>query len=167
MGRRSLCSVGGWMISGTPAWLLSRLTNLADLPGLERNLRILIDWLLDNPFRHDIAVLAADRTERLQRRHYEPGDEVITGGDIGDTAYIVNAGRPAVLRDGIEVARLSEGDCFGEIALLSGVRRTATVRCLTACDLTVLVRTISRRSAPVGERSPRQSAGRPTIVEQG
>jgi CRP-like cAMP-binding protein len=81
------------MISGTPAWLLSRLTNLAELPGLERNLRILIDWLLDIPFRHDIAVLAPDRTERLQRRHYEPGDEVITEGDIGDTAYIVN--RPA------------------------------------------------------------------------
>ena len=140
MGRRSLSSVGGCMISGTPAWLLSRLTNLAELPGLERNLRILIDWLLDIPFRHDIAVLAPDRTERLQRRHYEPGDEVITEGDIGDTAYIVNAGRLTVLRDGIEVAQLSEGDCFGEIALLSGVRRTATVRCLTACDLTVLVR---------------------------
>ena len=140
MGRRSLCSVGGWMISGTPAWLLSRLTNLAELPGLERNLRILIDWLLDIPFRHDIAVLAPDRTERLQRSHYEPGDEVIVEGDIADTAYIVNAGGLAVLKDGIEVAQLSEGDCFGEIALLSGVRRTATVQCLTACDLTVLVR---------------------------
>lgn len=140
MGRRSLCSIGGWMISGIPAWLLSRLTNLAELPGLERNLRILIDWLLDIPFRHDIAVLAPDRTERLQRSHYEAGDEVITDGDVGATAYIVNAGRLAVLKGGIEVAELSEGDCFGEIALLSGVRRTATVRCLTACDLTVLGR---------------------------
>ena len=140
MGRRSLCSVGGWIISGTPAWMLSRLTNLAELPGLERNLRILIDWLLDIPFRHDIAVLAPDQTERLQRGHYEVGDEVITEGDVGDTAYIVNAGRLAVLKGGIQVTELSEGDCFGEIALLSGVRRTATVRCVTACDLTMLVR---------------------------
>jgi CRP-like cAMP-binding protein len=120
--------------------MLSRLTNLAELPGLERNLRILIDWLLDIPFRHDIAVLAADQTERLQRGHYEVGDEVITEGDVGDTAYIVNAGRLAVLKGGIQVTELSEGDCFGEIALLSGVRRTATVRCVTACDLTMLVR---------------------------
>ena len=140
MGRRSLCGIGGWVISGIPAWVLSRLTNLAVLPGLERNLRILIDWLLDIPFRHDIAVLAPDRTERLQRNHYEAGDEVIAEGAFGDTAYIVNAGRLAVLRGGIEFAELSEGDCFGEIALLSGVRRTATVRCLTACDLTVLAR---------------------------
>ncbi|MFO1062211.1 MAG: cyclic nucleotide-binding domain-containing protein, partial [Dongiaceae bacterium] len=140
MGRRSLCSIGGLLISGTPAWLLSRLTNLAELPGLERNLRILIDWLLDIPFRHDIAVLAPDRSERLQRRHYEPGDEVIAEGEIGDTAYIVNAGRLAVLKGGVEVAALSVGDCFGEIALLSSVPRTATVRCLTACDLTVLAR---------------------------
>lgn len=140
MGRRSLCSVGGLIISGTPAWMLSRLTNLAELPGLERNLRIVIDWLLDIPFRQDIAVLAPDRTERLQRGHYEAGDAVITEGDVGDTAYIVNAGRLAVLKNGVQVAELSEGDCFGEIALLSGVRRTATVRCLTACDLTMLVR---------------------------
>ena len=140
MGRRSLCSIAGVTISGTPAWLLSRLAHLAELPGLERNLRIVIDWLLDIPFRHDIAVLAPDRSERLQRSHYEPGDDVIVEGDLGDTAYIVNAGRLAVLKDGTEVAQLAEGDCFGEIALLSGVRRTATVRCLTACDLTVLVR---------------------------
>lgn len=140
MGRRSLCSIGGWVVSGTPAWMLSRLTHLAELPGLERNLRILIDWLLDIPFRHDIAVLAPDRSERLQRSHYEPGDDVIVEGDLGDTAYIVNAGRLAVLKDGGRVAELAAGDCFGEIALLSGVRRTATVRCVTACDLTVLVR---------------------------
>lgn len=140
MGRRSLCSIAGLTIAGTPAWLLSRLAHLAELPGLERNLRILIDWLLDIPFRHDIAVLAPDRSERLQRSHYEPGDDVIVEGDVGDTAYIVNAGRLAVLKDGGKVAELAAGDCFGEIALLSGVRRTATVRCLTACDLTMLVR---------------------------
>src|SRR5439155_10187369 len=89
MGRRSLCGLGGFIFGGTFAWIVSRLSNLLALPGLERNLRILIDWLLDIPFRHDIAVLAPDPTERLQRAHFEPGDEVIRQGDEGETAYII------------------------------------------------------------------------------
>jgi CRP-like cAMP-binding protein len=68
------------------------------------------------------------------------GDEVISEGDEGEAAYVVNTGRLAVIRHGTKVAELSAGDCFGEIALLSNVRRTATVLCLTACELTVLVR---------------------------
>jgi hypothetical protein len=140
MGRRSLCSVGGLIIGRAPGWLLSRLSNLLVLPGLERNLRILIDWLLDIPFRNDIAVLAPDRTERLHRRHFNAGGEVISEGDLGETAYIVEAGRLAVFKAGNQVAELAEGDCFGEIALLSNVKRTATIRCLTACELTILAR---------------------------
>jgi NADH dehydrogenase FAD-containing subunit/uncharacterized membrane protein YphA (DoxX/SURF4 family) len=140
MGRRSLCSLGGFTFGGALAWIVSRLTNLLALPGLERNLRILIDWLLDIPFRSDIAVLAPDPTERLQRAHFEPGDEVIRQGDEGETAYVITSGRVEVLQDGNKLGELGEGDSFGEIALLSNVRRTATVRCLTACDLTVLAR---------------------------
>jgi NADH dehydrogenase FAD-containing subunit/uncharacterized membrane protein YphA (DoxX/SURF4 family) len=140
MGRRSLCSLGGWVVTGMPAWILSRLNNLVALPGLERNLRILLDWLLDVPFRNDIAVLAPDQTEHLQKKHFETGDEVISQGETGDAAFIVESGRLDVLKDGKKVAELSEGDCFGEIALLSDIKRTATVRCLTPCELTVLAR---------------------------
>jgi NADH dehydrogenase FAD-containing subunit/uncharacterized membrane protein YphA (DoxX/SURF4 family) len=140
MGRRSLCRVGGFTFGGAPAWIVSRLTNLLALPGLERNLRILIDWLLDIPFRNDIAVLAPDPTERLQRAHFEPGDEVVRQGDEGETAYVITSGRVEVLQDGNKLGELGDGDSFGEIALLSNVRRTATVRCLTACELTVLAR---------------------------
>jgi CRP-like cAMP-binding protein len=99
-----------------------------------------MDWVLDIPFRNDIAVLAPDPTERLQRAHFEPGDEVIRQGDEGETAYVVESGRLEVLKDGSKLGELGEGDCFGEIALLSKVTRTATVRCLTACELAVLAR---------------------------
>ena len=138
MGRRSICRLGPLSFSGTFAWFLSRVTNLAALPGLERNLRILIDWCLDVPFRADIAVLTPDATERLQRLHFEPGDEVIRQDERGDTAYIVQSGRLEVLKNGKKVGELTEGDHFGEIALLQDSIRTATVRCLTSCELTVL-----------------------------
>jgi hypothetical protein len=115
------------IIGWAPGWLLSRLSNLLVLPGLERNLRILMDWLLDIPFRNDIAVLVPDRTEHLHRRHFNAGDEVISEGDVGETAYIVDAGRLAVFKGENKVAELAEGDCFGEIALLSNIKRTATI----------------------------------------
>ena len=38
------------------------------------------------------------------------------------------------------LAVLQNGDCFGEIALLSDSSRTATIKCLTAVDVTVLPR---------------------------
>jgi hypothetical protein len=140
MGRRSLCRVAGITLSGLPAWFLSRMTNLATMPGLERNLRILIDWTLDVPFRADIAVLAPDATARLHKLHFEAGDVVIRQGEQGDSAYIIQSGRVEVLKNGKQVSELGSGEFFGEIALVSNEKRTATVSCLSACELTVLSR---------------------------
>lgn len=140
MGRRSLCRVAGLLIGGLPAWFLARMSNLATMPGLERNLRILIDWTLDVPFRADIAVLAPDATSKLQKLHFEAGDVVIRQGDQGETAYMIQSGRVEILKGNKKVGELGTGDFFGEIALVSEIKRTATVRCLTACELTVLSR---------------------------
>jgi CRP-like cAMP-binding protein len=140
MGRHSLARLFGVMASGLPAWFFSRMSNLATMPGLERNLRILIDWTLDVPFRADIAVLAPEISSRLQTLHFEAGDEVIRQGDLADTAYVVRSGTLEVLRSGKPVGTLSPGDFFGEMALMKGTRRTATVRCLTTCELTVFAK---------------------------
>jgi len=140
MGRHSLARLFGVMASGLPAWFFSRMSNLATMPGLERNLRILIDWTLDVPFRADIAVLAPEISSRLQALHFEAGDEVIRQGDVADTAYVVRSGELEVLRNGKPVGTLGPGDFFGEVALMKGSLRTATVRCLTTCELTVFAR---------------------------
>ena len=39
-----------------------------------------------------------------------------------------------------QIGRLKSGECFGEIALLADVPRTATVRCMTPVELVVLPR---------------------------
>jgi CRP-like cAMP-binding protein len=88
----------------------------------------------------DIAVLAPDATSKLQKLHFEAGDVVIRQGDQGETAYIIQSGRVEILKGNKKVGELGTGDFFGEIALVSDVKRTATVRCLSACELTVLSR---------------------------
>ena len=65
--------------------------------------------------------------ERMTKRHYMPGEVVITEGEVGHELFLVSEGAVKVERGGGEVARLGPGDFFGELALMSGERRNATV----------------------------------------
>jgi len=65
--------------------------------------------------------------ERMAKRHYLPGDVVIRQGDTGHELFLVSDGGVRVERSGQEVARLGPGEFFGELALLSGNPRNATV----------------------------------------
>ncbi|MCA9974352.1 MAG: cyclic nucleotide-binding domain-containing protein [Anaerolineales bacterium] len=67
---------------------------------------------------------------------FAAGDTIVHQGDIADTFYIIVNGRVEVveeLPDGSErpVAQLENGDYFGEIGLIEGNVRIATVRALT------------------------------------
>ncbi|MGD9616615.1 MAG: ATP-binding cassette domain-containing protein [Alphaproteobacteria bacterium] len=65
--------------------------------------------------------------ERMTKRHYLPGDLVIKQGDIGHELFLISDGDVKVERSGQEVARLGPGEFFGELALLSGNPRNASV----------------------------------------
>jgi CRP-like cAMP-binding protein len=62
---------------------------------------------------------------------------VVRSGDVGDGLYFVSRGSLVVEADeaGGELARLESGDYFGQLSLLLGERRTASVRAQTHCDL--------------------------------
>ena len=70
--------------------------------------------------------------------HVAAGGTVFEAGDRGDKLYLISKGRVEVLADGRRIAELGVGECFGEMALLDGAARSATIRCL---DDTVLVAT--------------------------
>jgi CRP-like cAMP-binding protein len=68
---------------------------------------------------------------------YQKGDTIIKQGDEGDYFYIISSGQCEVVREtpkkpeGVPLATLKEGDSFGEEALISDVKRNATIRMLT------------------------------------
>jgi CRP-like cAMP-binding protein len=70
---------------------------------------------------------------RLRVEHYPPLTEVVRAGAPGDRLYIVKSGELEVIAHGeraqsVVVNTLTAMDYFGEIALLRGGLRTATVR---------------------------------------
>ncbi len=58
---------------------------------------------------------------------YPPGATVVRQGDPGDVLCIVAKGTVEVHRDDRVVAQLTAGDYFGEISLIDGEPRSATV----------------------------------------
>jgi CRP-like cAMP-binding protein len=69
-----------------------------------------------------------------------PGDEVVTQGERGKRFYMIAAGEVEVHIDGSFRRNQAEGECFGEIALLNDVPRTATVTAVRGCRLLALDR---------------------------
>ena len=68
-----------------------------------------------------------------------PGERLIRAGDRAEAAYFIAAGAVAVsIRGGREI-RLGPGEFFGEMALLSGQRRSADVTAVDYCQFMVLV----------------------------
>jgi eukaryotic-like serine/threonine-protein kinase len=52
---------------------------------------------------------------------------VVREGEIDDSFYIMMSGQASVRKNGKEIAVIGRGECFGEMAYLSGESRSATV----------------------------------------
>ena len=68
------------------------------------------------------------------------GDEILRQGEQGDRYYAIADGTVEVRKDGRPVKTLERGEGFGEIALLHGVARNATVVALTDTRLVTVDR---------------------------
>jgi NADH dehydrogenase len=141
LGHRSaVAEVFGVKLSGFLAWWLWRTIYLMKLPGLDRKIRVAVDWTLDLILPADIVQLRTDRSVGIRREHFEPGEVIFEEGGHGDWLYIVVDGEVEVLKrvpgaSEMSLRRLGPGECFGEIALLGDHVRTATTRSVTAVNL--------------------------------
>ncbi|HEX6097776.1 MAG TPA: mechanosensitive ion channel family protein [Thermoanaerobaculia bacterium] len=77
------------------------------------------------------AIAAATRVHTFAK-----GETILLHGTPGNSMFVVHDGTVSVRVDEAEVARLGEGDVFGEMALLTGESRTADVVALS--DVTVI-----------------------------
>jgi CRP-like cAMP-binding protein len=71
--------------------------------------------------------------------HYGRGERVIEEGADGESMFIVLRGsvHVSVLRNGahIRLGSMRSGDCFGEMSLLTGEPRSATIRADSDCEV--------------------------------
>jgi len=106
--------------------------------------------------------LSPEELDRISRvavpRSFPKGVRVFHEGDRSDACYIVRSGDLRVTREhpdgrAIALATLGSGDIFGELAMLDGEARSASVEALSDCELLALpasdVRALLRGSAEI------------------
>ena len=76
----------------------------------------------------------------LQLQQISTGTDIIQQGEVGEFLYVITKGEVSVLRQGGQIreeviANLPEGECFGEMSLISGEPISATIRAKTPVTL--------------------------------
>lgn len=102
--------------------------------------------LVETPLFRDFSqeeLLAVIRGLRLHT--HEPGEIIVSAGEPGDSLYILTSGSVrAYMRDKrgkqVQVREMHDGDFFGEMAVLTGNVRSATITASTHCELLELDR---------------------------
>jgi uncharacterized protein YhbP (UPF0306 family) len=107
--------------------------------GLQYRLEVAYSVFRDLPPAQVAAVASS-----LQTVEVEPGQVIVRQGTPADKFFIIVDGRVVVIREseGREqvMATLGRGDLFGEIAILRGTPRTATVRAVERTTLLAMER---------------------------
>jgi NADH dehydrogenase len=114
----AVADIMGHRFSGLFAWFMWRTIYLMKLPGLDRKVRVMIDWTLDLFFPRDITLLRARPTEVLQEVHLEKGDTVFHAGEPALSFYVVKTGRIGLHDGDGPIMSIGPGEHFGERALL-------------------------------------------------
>ena len=91
-------------------------------------------------FSHLDSASLRDLADRSIIENWEEGSRIVSQGDDGDRFYVILRGQATVTVDGRTVNEVRPGDQFGEIALLHGVPRSASVTATMAVETMSLSR---------------------------
>ncbi len=120
---------------------------LTGTPGNER-VNDIIRFMNHLPFfksfttNHMKELLSVSKITKVRK-----GKIIVSEGKIDDTFYIIMSGKVAILKDNKTISTVGQGECFGEMAYISGRARTATVVAETDCILLVINATLLDNSS--------------------
>jgi NADH dehydrogenase len=123
LGRHAAAAeILGLKFSGFFAWWLWRSVYLVKLPGLERKLRVLLDWTLDLFFPADITSFHVQPTQVLKLMRVEKGDALCHAGEPAFSFYIVKTGLIELRNaEGAVERTMTPGRHFGKSTILHGL----------------------------------------------
>jgi CRP-like cAMP-binding protein len=129
-------------------FIYNTLVLIPMLLGFRKQVQYIYDeWLAKAlPNLSEEQLIAA--TVQSENVKFAPGQIVFRQGDPADKFYIITKGQVDVLRQDektgqeIQVARLSEGQYFGEIGILGRTGRTATIKAVSQVECLTLNRDV-------------------------
>jgi len=131
-------------------------THLSPQLRFELQLHLYLDLVRKSGlFRRTRPRVIREIVVKLEDVIFLPGDWVCRYGDYGDSMFFMASGQCAIIdRDTVtELRVLEHGSYFGEVALLTGVPRTAYVRANTFCIMAQLTKD---RFAPIVQKWPEE-----------
>jgi len=93
-------------------------------------------WIFDKLERPDLARIA----KSVVARSFSAGEEIVKEGEQAVAFYVIVKGKVEVLKGDERLTTFGAGDSFGEMALLDGFPRVASVRALEDTDCLVMTR---------------------------
>ena len=130
---------------------------------------------MDEAHLADIPLFASlSKSERAELAKYATeldvpeGTKLVREGEFAHEFFVIERGRAEVTRDR-KIAELGPGDFMGEMGLLGGVQRNATVTAATQMTLIVMsaaeFRTVSNALPGVAEQIKRACRQRAELLE--
>ena len=68
----------------------------------------------------------------METEFYEAGEDIIVEGRPNDRIRLILEGIVAVIKEGVELARFSQGDAFGEMEVLDMMASAARIKALSS-----------------------------------
>lgn len=96
-------------------------------------------------FSHLDASELTDVLDAMFLVKYKTGEVVMQQGDEGDNFYCIGQGTVEVYVSDEKISEIQDNGSFGELALIYGTPRAATIKAKTACELYAIDRDTYRR----------------------